>query len=189
MEPEGTFPITTEHRQRLSMILSAEEAEVALQKIAKAGASELLDYCTGRVVPATMSELRANRLNYLRKARIPLSQLEQLTSALFQVPSSTATRLIRAASSRFAYEWNKDFTELLKHMLEEETQWIPNAKRYEITVTSKLARDWIEEKARLEAVSEVEHPKKGACVRVQGDTYERLCELVDATMVSKNAKR
>lgn len=188
MESDETFPITPEHRQRLATILSEADIGTTLQKIARAGASELLDYCTGRVVPTTMSELRANRLNYLRMAEIRLPQLEQLASALFQVPSSTAARLIRIASSRFAYEWNEEFTNLLKETLEKNTKWIDSAKRYEITITSALVRDWIDEKSRSATVSEVEHPKKGGCVRVQDDTYDYLCKLVSATMVSKKGK-
>ncbi|MEV5242380.1 hypothetical protein AB0K89_25245 [Streptomyces cinnamoneus] len=83
---------------------------------------------------------------------------------------------------------HEEFTNLLKETLERNAKWVATAERYEITITSALARDWIEEKVGSATVSEVEHPKKGGCVRVKDDTYKHLCGLVDATMVSKKGK-
>lgn len=52
---------------RLATVLGkdADDPEVidTLQKVAQAGSREVLDYCTGKAVPTTFSEVRSNRIN------------------------------------------------------------------------------------------------------------------------------
>ncbi|MGW7506821.1 hypothetical protein ACWGJ0_03630 [Streptomyces massasporeus] len=182
--------ITDEHRQRLATILPNSDIDATLEKIAQAGAAELLDYCTGRIVPTTISELRANRLNYLLKSNMKLTELEGLVAGLFQIPGSTAARLVKTASSRFAYEWNSDFKELLRESLENQVEWIDDeVQRFQLTLTSALARGWMQDQVKSANVSDIEDTKKGGVIRLQEDTYDYLCTLAGATRVEKQDKR
>ncbi|GAA2031386.1 hypothetical protein GCM10009839_34130 [Catenulispora yoronensis] len=182
--------LDAEHVRRLATILGKPEADVAptLEKIAKAGELELLDYCTGLVVPTTISEVRANRINYLLKAEIELPELETMAAHLFQIPESAAQRLVQVAASRFAYEWNDSFKRAVKDVLEK-AEWIADkANRYQLLVTSSLVRAWMQEQIKATDKPDMEDVKKGGLIRLQKETYEDLCGRVGAKKVPARAK-
>ena len=126
--PSVQVTINDEDRKRLKSLFG-ETADVdgLIDKIARAGAEELLAQATGRAVFSTFSDLRLYRIFRLLAGGLSLKEAEVLLPSLFKVTPASSRRLIETTFARYEVELKdgvvQRITELLNAATWEEDRW------------------------------------------------------------------
>src|SRR2546425_8585959 len=103
--PKVDVLVSDEDRKRLKSLLGDDtDIDGLVNRIARAGAEELLAQATGRAVFPTMSELRLYRTYRLLAGGMSFTDAETLLPAVFKITPASARRLIETTVARYEVE-------------------------------------------------------------------------------------
>lgn len=166
--------VNDEDRKRLKGLFG-ESADVdgLIDKIARAGAEELLAQATGRAVFSTFSDLRLYRIYRLLAGGLSLKEAEVLLPSLFKVTPASSRRLIETASARYEVELKEVVVQRVAELLNAAT-W--EEDRWEVELPTGIAQRAVLDKvARLNTADPV-RAGRGQIWKFPDETYQGVRE-------------
>lgn len=171
---EVRLTVSDDDRRRVAQALDANaDPDRILQLVAQAGATEAVDYATGRAVFSTMSDLRSYRIYRLICAGMTLGEAEMLVARLFKVPDGTARRLVNAAVSRYSIEIAEGLLAALCELLGD-AEWNPDVSRWEVSMPAGFIRNRVLDILRRTNLPDPSRADRGAVWRLADETYQWL---------------
>jgi len=181
--PNIQVTVSEEDRKRLKSLFG-ETADVdgLIDKIARAGADELIAQATGRAVFSNFSDLRLYRIFRLLAGGLSLEEAEVLLPSLFKVTPTSARRLVETVVARYEVELKEGVVqrvvELLNTAAWEETRWAVRLP------TGIVQRAVLEKVARLNT-ADPERAGRGQIWRFPDETYQGIREAYGLKRRSK----
>lgn len=162
--------ISDEDRRRLKSVFGENaDIDALIDKIARAGAEELLAQATGRAVFSTFSEVRLYRIYRLFAGGLSLKEADVLLPSLFKVTLASSRRLIEAAFARYEVELKdgvvQRVTELLNAAVWEEERW-------EVELPPGIVQRAVLEKVEHLNTADPERARRGQIWRFPDETYQ-----------------
>lgn len=140
--------------------------------IARAGAREGLAQATGEAVFSSITDLRCFRIYCLFSEGMVVDEADDLVARVFQVPLSTAKRLVGAALARYKIDLEKEVADLEKKTLEL-AAWLKRKDRWRMTIPPVLVTSFME-RARRANQPDPENAGAGYTWDFADETYQAL---------------
>ncbi|MDH2394076.1 hypothetical protein QCN29_36125 [Streptomyces sp. HNM0663] len=154
-----------------------EQVDRLAGTITKAGARELLDQATGKLVPSTVTEYRHHRVYNLLCNGMSVEDAEPWIATLFKISASSAKSLLRATFARFSMELEGKLLAAVEVAL---LRWrySPDRDYRDITIASRLVSDWVTDAARLAGKPSPRRTELASQWRFSVETHEHLLDLL-----------
>jgi hypothetical protein len=172
--PSIQVTVNEEDRRRLkSLFGEAADLDGLIDKIARAGADELVAQATGRAVFSTISELRLYRVYRLLASGMSLKDAELLVPSLFKVTPASARRLIETAVARYEVEL-KDGVVLRVVELLNAADW--EEDRWDVQLPTGIVQRAVLDKVERLNTANPDRGGRGQIWRFPDETYQGVRE-------------
>lgn len=172
--PNVQLSVTDDDRKRLkSLFGETADIDALIDKIARAGAEELIAQATGRAVFSSFSDLRVYRIYRLLAGGLGLKEAELLLPSLFKVTPASSRRLIETTFARYEVELKESVVQRLTDLLNMAT-WVED--RWEVELpTGIVLRAVLDRVDRLNTANP-ERAGRGQIWRFPDETYQGVRE-------------
>jgi len=172
--PSVAVTVNDEDRKRLkSLFGEAADIDALIDKIARAGAEELLAQATGRAVFSTFSDLRLYRVFRLLAGGLSLKEADVLLPSLFKVTPASSRRLVETTLARYEVELKDSVVQRVTELLSAAT-W--EEDRWEVELPSGIAQREVLEKIDRLNTANPERAGRGQIWRFPDETYQGVRE-------------
>jgi hypothetical protein len=135
-------------RQRLNTLFrDPQVVDRVLDVVLRAGATEALEYATGRAVFSSMTELRMFRVYQLLLAGMTTDEAEQLLPLLFKLSPAGARRIVASTFARYAIELDQSVTASIESVLDAAT-WSADVDRWFVDLPPGFTKERVLELVR-----------------------------------------
>ncbi|HUY25262.1 MAG TPA: hypothetical protein VMV09_08170 [Candidatus Saccharimonadales bacterium] len=114
-------PLSEDQLAKIKLALGSLYSRDLVQKIARAGARELVAQATGDAVFSSMTDLRSYRISCLVAEDVAMGDIERVVAGLFKVPLRTARTMVSTAVARYKVDLDAHVFDVLKELVEQAT--------------------------------------------------------------------
>jgi hypothetical protein len=169
---ELNLELSKDDRERLRQALGAEaDVDRIATVVARAGAREALAMATGRAVFSSIADLRAFRIYCLFREGMTPAEAERVVSAVFQVPSGSARRLVANAVARYGIELRRNVMGAIRELLDA-AEWRDG--RWEMRMPSSFVRQEVWNVVNRLDVPNPVLAERGAVWKLADETFRAL---------------
>ncbi|WP_262062613.1 hypothetical protein [Streptomyces sp. STR69] len=156
--------------------------------VAKAGANEVFDQVTDRLVPFALTEYRQLRVYGLLCNGMSVLEAEIWISAIFKITTASATSLLRATFARFYADPRLDENlrnaaqaALLRYKYQTFKEHDLSVERRIVTIASRLVSEWVTDVARLAGRPSPRRTGNASQWRFSTQTHDYLLGILDVS--------
>lgn len=168
--PNVQVTVTDEDRRRLkSLFGDSADIDGLIDKIARAGAEELIAQASGRAVFSTFSDLRIYRVYRLLAGGMSLKEAELLLPSLFKVTPTSSRRLVEAAFARYEVELKDAVVQRVTDLLDA-ASW--TEERWEVELPMGIVQRDVFEKVERLNTANPDRAGRGQIWKFPDETYQ-----------------